>query len=120
MSRRWYGSLDNRLLENTRGLDPQIGMGVTECLYSDREPYEIIAIKDDRHITVRRMNYKRVDDNGMSECQDYEYTSNPEGYTCELFKNKKGIWVRRVGTRGVDDSHGWYVGYAERYYDYSF
>ena len=95
-------------------------MGVTECMWSDRAPYEVIAVKDDRHITVREMNYKRIDGNGMSECQEYEYTSNPNGFVCNLYKDKNGVWVRRVGKNGVDRSSGWYIGRAERYYDFSF
>ena len=116
---RWYGSSQNRLEEQSVGAKPEIGMGVTEMMYSDRAPYEIIAIKDDRHITVRAMGYKRIDNNGFSEIQEYEYDSNPNGYVCDLFKTKRGVWVRRVGVRGVDDSSGWFIGRAERYYDFS-
>ena len=117
---QWYGSLQNRIEERLVGARPEIGMGVTEMLWSDRVPYEIIAVKDDRHITVRAMSYKRIDDNGFSEVQEYEYTSNPDGYVCDLFKTKRGRWVRRVGTRGVDNSSGWFIGRAERYDDFSF
>ena len=118
---QWYGSLQNRLEENARStVKPVVGMGVTETMWSDRAPYEIIAVKDDRHITVRAMNYKRVDNNGFSECQEYEYTSNPNGYVCNLYRNNKGRWVRRVGRNGVDNSSGWVVGRMERYYDFTF
>ncbi len=118
---RWYGSLQNRLMEGCVGQPaPEVGMGVTECMWSDREPYEIVAVDDDRHITIRRLDYKRVDDNGMSECQDYEYFSNPDNMAIRLFKDKNGRWVRRVGRNGVDRSSGWVIGFAERYFDFSF
>ena len=117
---KWYGSLNNRFMERTRGAKPEVGMGVTECLWSDRHPYEIIEVKDDRHITIRALNWKRIDKNGMSECQEYEYFSNPHGTVYTLYKNKKGIWVRRVGKNGVDKSSGWYIGKAEEYYDFTF
>ena len=117
---KWYGSLNNRFMERTRGAKPEVGMGVTECLWSDRHPYEIIEVKDDRHITIRALNWKRIDKNGMSECQEYEYFSNPYGTVYTLYKNKKGIWVRRVGKNGVDKSSGWYIGKAEEYYDFTF
>lgn len=121
MGRRWYGSLQNRLLERASGQpEPQVGMGVTECLYTDREPYEIIEVKDERHIVVRGLDCRRVDSNGLSECQEYEYTSNPDRATYTLYKRKDGTWVRRVGTHGVDSHSGWVIGFAEKYYDPSF
>lgn len=32
----WYGSVINRIAENMKMPAPQIGMGVTELLYTDR------------------------------------------------------------------------------------
>lgn len=117
---QWYGSLQNRIEERSSGFKPEVGMGVTETLWSDREPYEITEVMDDRHIKIRRMRYKRIDNNGFSECQEYEYMSNPDGYEYTLYKTKQGRWVRRVGTRGVDNSSGWIVGRMEKYTDPSF
>lgn len=117
---KWYGNLNNRFMENCRGAKPEVGMGVTQCLWSDRHPWEVIAVKDDRHITIRELDSKRIDHNGMSECQEYEYFSNPNNRVYELFRTKRGKWVIRVGTRGVDDSYGWYIGRAEEYYDFTF
>lgn len=116
---KWYGSLNNRVMERARGeQELHIGMGVTQCMWSDRRPWEIIEIKDERHITVRELDAKRIDSNGMSECQEYEYTSNEDNSTTTLFKTKEGRWVERIGRKyGCD---GWYVGRAEKYYDYSF
>ena len=114
----WYGSLTNRLMEHCKNPEPEVGMGVTELYFSDREPYEIIEVKDDRHITVRALNYKRIDDNGMSESQEYEYFSNPDGYVAHLFKTKNGKWVERIGKKY--SCNGWFIGKAEKYYDYSF
>ena len=119
MSNIWYGSLNNRLMERTISPEPEVGMGVTECLWSDREPWEIIEVKDARHIIIRKLDTSRVDNNGMSECQEYEYKSNPSNITFQLYKNNKGRWVRRVGRNGVDKSSGWFVGRAEKYYDFT-
>lgn len=117
----WYGSLNNRLMErSTNQPIPQVGMGVTETLWSDRCPYEIVSVEDERHITVRPLGYKRIDNNGMSEVQEYEYFSEPERSTIRLFRAKDGRWVRRYGKNGVDRSSGWIIGFAERYYDPSF
>lgn len=117
---KWYGNLNNRFLENCRGAQPEVGMGVTQCLWSDRHPWEIIAVKDDRHITIRALDAKRIDRNYMSECQEYEYYSNEKNRVLNLYKTKRGKWVIRIGRNGVDASYGWYIGRAEEYYDYTF
>lgn len=52
-----YGSIQNRLIEGkdfTNG-DIKVGTGVTEVLYSDCHAYEVIAVKDQNHFTIRRM-----------------------------------------------------------------
>lgn len=117
MSNVWYGSLQNRLLEKVNK-EPQVGMGVTEYCWSDRHAYEVIAVKDARHITVRRLDYKRIDNNGMSEDQEYEFKSNEKNHTCELFLTKKGVWRERIGRSLGCDTFG--IGRADEYYDYSF
>lgn len=92
MSKRWYGSLQNRLLENCN--DPAeitVGMGATEYSYSDREPLEVISVKDQKHVTVRRLVAKRTDDNGMSECQQYEFYSDESQPSYDLVK-RGGYW----------------------------
>lgn len=118
MSSIWYGSLQNRIEEWARMPEPEVGMGVTELCYTDRHPYEIIEVKDSRHITVRRLDHKRIDNNGISESQDYEYSSNPNNPVATLFKTKDGKWVERIGKRY--GCNGWKLGKAEEYYDFSF
>ncbi|TXH11192.1 MAG: hypothetical protein E6R03_14640 [Hyphomicrobiaceae bacterium] len=63
-------------------------------------------------------NYTRIDKNGMSEAQQYEFSPNPEGGTVVLTKRKNGRWVRQ----GESMKHGtaFAIGYRSRYYDYSF
>ena len=119
MSKVWYGSFQNRMMEHSKMPEPQVGMGATECLYSDRKPYEIIEVKDARHITVRALDWKRIDDNGMSDCQDYEYISNPENRTAKLFLTKKGEWRQRYPDGKLGCTR-FFIGRAERYYDFSF
>jgi hypothetical protein len=59
---------------------PEIGGGVTICYWSDCEPATIIAISRTGHkITIQEDSSKRLDKNGISECQEYEYATNPEG-----------------------------------------
>ena len=88
---KWYGSLQNRLEENRQIVNEiKVGDGVTEYYYSDREPWEVIAVKDQKHITIRMLDTKRIDNNGgFSECQEYEYISNPENYSRNIVKRGK-------------------------------
>lgn len=117
---QWYGSINNRIMEHSKGETPTVGMGVTQCLWSDRVPWEIIEVQDDRHLLIRRLGHRRIDDNGFSECQEYEYFQVEDAPVYRLFKDKNGRWVQRVGRNGVDRSSGWYVGKAEYYYDFTF
>lgn len=114
------GSLINMLYSNAeQTTKPEVGMGVTEIMYTDREPYEVIEVKDDRHITVRKYDYQRKDSNGMSEMQEYDYVSNPNNPTVNLFLTKKGKWRERIGKRELG-CNVFLLGKAEKYYDYSF
>lgn len=113
-----YGSFINRLAEHSQQCKPEIGMGATEMLYSDREPYEVISIKDDRHITVRRLKAIRTDKNGMSEDQDYRYEQDLKGDIVNLFLTKKGKWRERYKNGCLGNV--FVLGHAEKYYDYSF
>ena len=119
MSSQWYGSLQNRIAEKSKMPAPVVGMGATELCYSDRHAYEIIEVKDDRHITVRRYDVRRVDHNGMCDLQSYVFTSNENNNTCELFRTINGEWRERYGARKLGSTR-WAVGYASEYYDYSF
>lgn len=116
---RWYGSIQNRIEECAKFQKPEVGMGVTETWWSDRSPWEIIEVIDDRHIVVRELSWKRTDSNGFSEWQEYEYTSNPNGRVARLFLTKQGRWRERIGRNGLGDN-GWIIGRAERYRDPSF
>ena len=119
MSRQWYGSLQNRLEERQLMPKPEVGMGVTELLYSDRTPYEITEVIDERHIMVRRMDWKRIDEGGPSEMQEYEYFSNEKYPPVMLFLTKQGDWRERIGKRGLG-CNCFLIGKRERYYDFSY
>lgn len=113
-----FGSLVNIVIDKKKGCEPQVGMGVTHCGWSDRDPYEIIEVIDDRHIVVRELDAICLTENAyFSESQEYEYKSNPQNRTERLYKNNKGRWVRRIGRNGVDNYGSWYIGSAEKYYD---
>ena len=110
-----HGSLVNLICDNAQQPTPVVGMGATSYSFSDREPYTVIAILSPHRIVVQADNYERKDDNGMSDCQDYTFTPNPEGHKTTLRRRKDGGWAV-VGSPG---SH-FGVGHRSRYYDFSF
>lgn len=114
----WYGSLQNRLMERSAGPVPEVGMGVSECSWSDRNAYEVIEVIDDRHILVRRM--KAVLKKGSDWFdQDYDLFSDENGSVIKLFKKKNGCWAERIGKNGVG-CNGFSIGVAREYRDPSF
>lgn len=89
MGRKFYGNLDNRLAEGKQFCDEiTVGMGVTEYFYSDRHAYEVIAVKDQKHVTIRRYDVKNV---GGDYSNKWEYISNPENATFDLVK-RGDVW----------------------------
>lgn len=99
MTSKWYGNVINRILEN--GKDPEItvGMGVTEYWWSDRDPYEVTRIKDQKHLWIRplRHKYKRV---GQYD-GEIELFSDTEAN--EIYVVKRGKYWYTEGTT-IDDN----------------
>lgn len=123
------GSLVNHIHSRaTRGQpEPVVGMGATVLHYTDRSPATIIEVtKIGKYlaIVVQGDNAKRIDTNGMSECQTYEYTPNPEGgKTTYRFKNEawEAIYFNTDTKRWKKSGgSGLRIGEREKYHDFSF
>jgi len=112
---RGYGSLQNAIGNQTRSLKPEVGMGVTELMYSDRHPYTVTAISTPRRIQVKPDRATRTDKNGCGECQEYTYETENDAPPITLFLNKFGRWKR------VGDAQGstYLIGRREEYYDFT-
>lgn len=129
---KWYGSVQNRISAESKMPKPEIGMGVTELMWSDRYPYEVIEVINEKKIRIRELGYERTDKNGISECQDYRLFSKPDGEVKTLVL-RKGKW-RDLKKGYVNDANGklvevdtrrlgcdqWLIGRAEMYRDPSF
>ncbi len=67
---------------------------------------------------IQEDNAKRIDKNGMSESQEYEFTRNPNASEEEFTLRKNGRWIRKGDPmRGGAEIA---IGYRDQYYDYSF
>lgn len=111
-------SLTNFMLSGTKGQpDPEVGMGATKLMYTDRHACTIVEVKG-KTIGIQRDNAVRTDNNGMTESQDYEYSPNVNAPIEYFTQRKNGAWVKakesmRGGTRLR-------IGERKEYYDYSF
>lgn len=96
MSKKFYGSLNNRFDEGQMFVKKiEVGTGVTEYGYSDRHPYEVVEVVNQKHIFIRAMESKRIDNNGMSDCQEYEYIRNTNNPKIELVL-RNNVWFKVV------------------------
>ena len=104
-------------MSNQEELQPEIGMGATIVMWSDRAPATVVEVNGNK-ILVQHDNWERVDNNGMSDAQEYVYSPNPTAGKIEFSKRKNGKWVA-VGQPqkgGITLA----LGFRSRYYDFSF
>lgn len=93
MANRWCGSVQNRLEENNQFCDEiKVGTGMTEYSYSDRHPYEVIEVIDQKHVVVRELDHKPI---GEAYSNDWELISNENNSTYLLTKRGK-YWYNTV------------------------
>lgn len=108
-----YGSGTNQIMDSIAPQNPEVGMGCTILHWSDRSPATIVSVsKSGKSFEFTYDEYRRTDDNGLSDWQVYEYTPRPDGvrYTARL--NKHGRFVYAGMTVRV--------GYREKYFDPTF
>lgn len=122
------GSVINHLMTCGEQIAPEINMGVTICMWSDRHTATILEVKKTKkgvikEIVIQRDIEKRTDTNGMSESQEYEYTRNPEGriQTAHLLKSGWRILEWKDDKTGRNNyGSSLVIGVREAYFDYSF
>ncbi len=96
MSRVWYGNINNRLEEGRQFCETiEVGTGVTEYMYSDRRAYEVVAVKDQKHVTIREYDHKLK---GEAYSNDWELVSNENNPCIDLVKRGNGWYVAVTAT----------------------
>lgn len=73
-----------------------IGMGVTAHAGNDSYPFEVVAIKTDKKLIIRSMEYRHVSGNFMEGNAVYTYHQQPNVPTRAI----------RLGKRGWKDANG--------------
>jgi hypothetical protein len=94
---------------------PVVGMGVTQQAGSDRYPFTIIEVVNDKTIIIQEDNAELVEGGAYSEHQVYEYSPNPEGDKVTLTLRKYGNW-RQKGEPLHGGTH-YFVGRRSKYLD---
>ena len=90
MKTKLYGSLINRMEEGRQFVNEiKVGDGVTEYHYSDRTPYEVIEVKDQKHIVIRKLDHKHIGDGHMDN--EWELISNEDNPVYNLEKRGE-VW----------------------------
>lgn len=108
--------------------EPEVGMGATILQWSDRQAATVTAVwkrGQTEYVTVQEDIAKRVDKNGMSDCQTYEYSRNPNG--CQFIFRRDGQggydpvrWNPETGRYNKCGRGGLIVGKRDHYHDFSF
>lgn len=94
MSKVWFGSLENRIEENKMFCkEIEVGTGLTEYLYSDCHPYEVVKVVNQKHVFVRGLDHVKAP-NSSAYDNDWTLISNPDKPIHELkFRYGKWHWV---------------------------
>lgn len=97
MASKFYGNLMNRLEEGKQFCgEITVGTGMTEYHWSDRDAYEVTAVRDQKHVTVRRLDHKKKD-GAEWYANEWELYSNPENPERELVKvGEYWYWTNTV------------------------
>lgn len=112
---KWYGSVNNRMMENRQFVkEIKAGDGATEYLYSDSHAYEVTRVIDQNHIYIRRMDAK----NKQAFANDWTYKSNPSNPEIEL-QRRNDVWYK-VHTYNKDKMYRIDEGFRtpEAFYNY--
>ena len=108
--------------------EPVVGMGATILCWTDRRAATITKVwrsskMGPPYLIVKEDAAKRVDKNGMSENQDYEFTADPNGREHYFRQGKDGSWQNMTfnGKRYVkSEGSGLRIGERSHYHDFSF
>lgn len=122
------GSFVNYMHGNSRGLAPVVGMGATILLWSDRHAVtitDVFRVGNSPYVRVQEDKAIRVDNNGMSDAQEYRYEPDPNGIVSHFRQDATGCWVEvsfNPKTKRWNLSGGTRLSIGDRdhHYDFSF
>jgi hypothetical protein len=111
--------INTELPFRVQGVLPFVGGPATIYAYSDRYPGTVQSVTD-KEIIITEDKYERIDNNGMSESQEYEYTSNPYGRRFVFRKVRSGRCRGQWRENGLTTGMPVNFSYRQKYYNPSF
>lgn len=94
-----YGSVTNRLEEDRMFCEKiEVGTGMTEYSWSDRHAYEVVEVRDQKHVSVRE--YDHIAD-GPCYSNQWKLVSDPSKPIRNLVK--RGKYLYWASTATLDD-----------------
>ena len=120
---KWYGNIYNRIEENQNlDCEKKVGGLLTEFCWSDRRPYEIVKVVNQKDLFIRELKHRKVDDEPMSN--NWELYSDDDNKHLEHLVYRYNHWYKKYLNPFTNKSTYHKVnvtfGYAEYYYDYEF
>lgn len=113
------GSVFNNLMGQTQPATPEVGMGATRLMWTDRVAVTVVEVsKNGKRLVVQEDKATRTDNHGMSDSQSYAYEPNPHGRKGAYTLRKNGTWVREGSP--MRNGERLLVGSRNHYHDYSF
>lgn len=109
---KWYGSIINRIEENVdRVTEITVGTPMTVYFWSDRHAYEVVEVRDQKHVSVREYDVKAI---GLPMSNEWEYISNPENPVKRMARRGKYWYWEYLITKDIlkdydDAEKGWRV-----------
>ena len=99
--------------------DVKEGMGGTVSVGSDSYPVTVVTVfPGGRGVLVQDDNAVRVDKNGISESQEYEYSENLQGCIDHFTLRRNGRWIRKGSS--MRQGTPLHIGHRRMYRDPSF
>ncbi len=112
-------SLFNNIMANSQHPVPEVGMGATILFYTDRKAATVIEVSvSGKQIVVCEDKAVRIDNNGMSEVQEYRYEAGSTVYTEVFTLRRNGRWV--VEGENLHTGRSLILGVRNHYHDYNF
>ena len=122
------GSLVNYIISGESPAVPEVGMGATIIMWTDRKAATIIEVIKNKKGVIKEITIQddiavRADKNGLSESQTYDYTPNLAGRT-HIARLLKSGWKILEGKDGESGRNiygsGLWIGKRCAYHDYNF
>ncbi|HEY5268681.1 MAG TPA: hypothetical protein VII94_06215 [Candidatus Saccharimonadales bacterium] len=104
---------------NSFKIEPEVGMGATVIMWSDRHAYTIVSVSlDKKKISIQKDTVISIGNNGPGFSQEYEYFPNLNGNIIFASLRKDGSYV--VVGESLKNGTRIGIGYRREFYDYSF